>query len=336
MAKKNAAKKSAPRGTPVSVSIAAGVAAILLAAWLAYGTVTIDPFRWGQFVEELIVAVCVLLALRLLCVIRLPGWLSIVCVLLLPAGIALYGMFAASSDSAALGRLLSLAAASATALLTARELDAKPDGTLLTALLIAACLPTLFGSGTTVLSELMRALVMAGIWMAVLAVRQKSSMYLYLAALGFALGGAAHLYAAFAGAGAGVGAVLFAPKKQRGAWVLPAVLMAALPVAVWLITRSAVVLPAPLSSPGQTAAPAFLPAVEPHLLRALDLGLLLLGIRWFIHREDAAVPVLFAVAGGMVLFFFPSLHAPDVWIQTLPLAVLAGTGAAKTARGKGR
>lgn len=336
MAKKNAAKTTAARGASVSASIAAGVVAILLAAWLVYGTVTIDPFRWGRFAEEIIVAVCVLFALRLLCVIRLPNWLSIVCAALLPAAVAVFGFFASANNSAALGRLLCLSAASAFALFSARELDAKPDGTLLSALLIAACLPTLFGFNTTFLTELMRALAMAGIMMAALAVRQKSSMYLYFAALAFALGGAAHLYAAFAGAGAGVGAALFAPKKQRGAWVLPAVLMAALPAGVWLITRSALMLPESLTMAGSIATPAFLFIVEPHLLRALDLGLLLLGIRWFFRREDAAVPVLFAIAGGMLMRCLPALNAPDVWMHALPLAVLAGTGAAKTARGKGR
>lgn len=336
MGKNVKTKKTASRGTSVSISIAAGIVAILLAAWLVYGTVTIDPFRWGRFVEELIVAVCALIALRLLCVIRLPSWISIVCVVLLPAAVALYGFVTAADDNAALGRLLCLSAASAFALLSARELDAKPDGTLLSALLIAACLPTLFGSNTTFLTELMRALAMAGIMMAALAVRQKSSMYLYFAALAFALGGAADLYAAFAGAGAGIGAALLAPKKQRGGWALPAALMAALPVAVWLLTRSVLVLPESLDTVGIIASPAFLRIAEPHLLRALDLGLLLLGIRWFIHREDAAAPALFSIAGGMLMLCIPSLSATGVWIQALPLCVLAGIGVAKTARGKGR
>ena len=309
---------------------------IVLAAWLVYGTVTVDPFRWGRFVEELIVAICALFALRLLCVIRLPNWLSIACIVLLPAGIAIFGLFAAKADPLALGRLLCLAAGSAFALLTARELDAKPDGTLLTALLIAACLPKLVGSGSPFLAELLRALAMAGIYLAVLAVRQKSTQYLFFAALGFGLGGAASLFTAFAGAGAGLGAALLASKRQRGNWVFPAILAAALPVAVWLAIRFLVPLPEALTLAGTAASLEFAAVVETHLLRALDLGLLLLAIRLLIRREDAAIPALFAVAASMLMGFVPALNAPDVWMQALPLAVLAGTGTAKAARGNGR
>ena len=320
----------------------AGAVGVVLAAWLVYGTVTIDPFRWGRFGEELIVAVCVLFALRLLCVIRLPNWLSIACVVLIPTGIALYGVFAVKNDSFALARLICLAAGSAFALLSARELDAKPDGTFLTALLIAACLPNLIGANTPFLGELLRAATMAGIYLCVLAVRQKSPQYLYLAALGFGIGGASGLFAAFAGAGAGLAVVLLASKRQRGNLVFPAVLAAALPAAVWLAAR--VLFPLPESFLLAGSAPAaqaaaiseFTKTVETHLLRALDLGLLLLAVHLLFRREDAAVPVLFAVAGGMLLYFFPALNAPDVWIQALPLAVLAGTGTAKTARGTGR
>ena len=305
---------------------------IVLAAWFVYGTVTIDPFRWGRFVEELIVAVCALSALRLLCILRLPSWLSIACVAILPTGIATFAFFSASGNPLAMGRLLCLAAACAFALLTARELDAKPDGTLLAALLIAACLPGLIGSGTSFLTELLRALVMAGLYLAALAVRQKSTQFLYLAGIGFALGGAASLFAAFAGAGAGLGAALLAPKRKQSGWVFPAVLCAALPVTIWLTVRFVLPLPASLSGAGMTAATEFAAVVQPHLLRALDLGLLLFAIHLLAHREDGAVPVLFAVAASMLTGFVPALNAPDVWMQALPLAVLAGVGTAKTGR----
>ena len=69
---------------------------------------------------------------------------------------------------------------------------------------------------------------------------------------------------------------------------------------------------------------------------AMGLGLLLLAIRLLIRREDAAIPALFAVAASMLMGFVPALNAPDVWMQALPLAVLAGTGTAKAARGNGR
>ncbi len=314
----------------------AGVVGLLLAAWLVYGTVTIDPFRWGQFVEELIVAICALFALRLLCVIRLPNWLPIACIVVIPAGLASYAFFVAADDPAGLGRLLSLAAGSALALLTARELDQKPDGTLLAALLIAACLPGLIGSGTSFLTELLRALVMAGLYLAVLAVRQKSTQFLYLAAVGFGLGGAASLFSALAGAGAGLGAALLAPKRQQSSWIFPAVLMAALPVAAWLAVRFLFPLPEWFSVSGAPAASEFAAVVQPHLLRALDLGLLLFAIHLLAHRADGAIPALFAVAASMLTGFVPSLNAPDVWMQALPLAVLAGVGTAKVARGGNR
>ncbi len=309
---------------------------VVLAVWLVYGTVTIDPFRWGRFVEELIVAICTLCALRLLGFLRLPNWVSIACVALVPAGIAVYAFFTGSGDFRIMGRLLSLAAACAFALLTARELDAKPDGTLLAALLIAACLPGLIGSGTSFLTELLRALMMAGIYLAALAVRQKSTQFLYLAAVGFGLGGAAGLFSAFAGAGAGLGAALLAPKRQRENWIFPAVLMAALPVAVWLAVRFLFPLPVSLSGAGTAAASEYAALVEPHLLRALDLGLLLFAVRLFARREDAAVPLLFAVSASMLTGFLLALNAPGVWMQALPLAVLAGVGTAKIGRTNGR
>jgi len=308
----------------------------LLAVWLVYGTVTIDPFRWGRFVEELIVAICALCALRLLCFLRIPNWISIACVALVPVGIAIYAFFSVSNNPLLLGRLLCLAAACAFALLTARELDAKPDGTLLASLLITACLPGLIGSGTSFLTELLRALVMAGLYLAVLAVRQKSTQFLYLAAIGFGLGGAVSLFSAFAGAGAGLGAALLAPKRQRGNWVFPAVLLAALPLTVWLVVHFVLPLPESLSGAGTRVASEFAAVVEPHLLRALDLGLLLFAIQLLMRREDAAVPLLFAISVSMLTGFLPALNAPGVWMQALPLTVLAGVGTVRIGRKTGR
>ncbi|HPK71733.1 MAG TPA: hypothetical protein PLN93_07305, partial [Vicinamibacterales bacterium] len=60
----------------------------MVAVWLVYGTVTIDPFRWGLFAEELIIALCALLALRFLCVLKLPKWITLACIIGVPAAIA--------------------------------------------------------------------------------------------------------------------------------------------------------------------------------------------------------------------------------------------------------
>ncbi len=333
MAKKRRANSAAARGT--AVSITAGAVGILLAVWLVYGTVTIDPFRWGVFVEELILAFCVLFALRLLCVVRLPDWISIVCIVLIPAGYFLYAQFALTGGTASPERSACLAASAAFALCTARELDAKPDGTLLAALLAAACLPVLAGGGTTFLTELMRALLMAGVFMAVLAVRQKSSLYLYFAALGFALGGAANLYAAFTGAGAGLGAVLFAPKNSVAAGCLPRCsrwccrLLSGLLRRMFLCCRSRFIWKV------QSLCRNMRKLCSRICCARSILGCCCSPSACFFHREDAVVPVLFSVAGGMLMSFFPFLNAPDVWLRALPLCVLAGVGTAKTARGKG-
>ena len=334
MEKKTTTKKTSPRRGPQAAvaAISAGVAGCLLAVWIIYGTVTIDPFRWGVFVEELIVALCALFALRLLCVIRLPKWVPMVCIVLLPACIALYGALSLPEDSAAFLRALCVAAAAAFALLTAQQLDTKPDGVLLAALLCAACLPVLFSANTRLLDELMRALLMAGVFMCVLAVRHKSVGLAYLASIAFALAGTASLAAAFMGLGAGLGTLLLAPKRKRGGWVLALVLMAVLPVAVWF--ASGVLIPegSALLLPNVAGARAYVQLIRTHLLRALAVGLLLLSIRFFYSREDAAVPVILALAGCAAARLLPFLSAPDVWMDALPLSVLAGVGVAKAAR----
>ena len=176
MEKTTTTKRTSNRrgATTAAVSAAAGITGVLLAAWVIYGTVTIDPFRWGVFAEELIVALCALFALRLLCVIRLPKWVSLACILALPAAIALYGALSLPEDALSFLRALLLAAAVAFSLLLAHQLDTKPDGVLLAALLCAVCLPVLLSANTRLLDELMRALLMAGVFMVVLAVRPTS------------------------------------------------------------------------------------------------------------------------------------------------------------------
>ena len=68
MEKKSANRKTTYRSGAKAnaASFATGIVGVLIAAWLIYGTASIDPFRWGLFVEELIIAVCALLALRFL------------------------------------------------------------------------------------------------------------------------------------------------------------------------------------------------------------------------------------------------------------------------------
>lgn len=334
MEKKSSTKKTYTRSgaKPNVASVTAGILGILIASWLVYGTVTIDPFRWGLFAEELIIACCALLALRLLCVLPLPKWLSLVCIVLVPAAIAFYGSLSLPEAPAAFERALCLAAAACFALLTAYQMDNQSDGVLLTALLIAVSMPILLGAQTRLLDELARALIMAGVYMTVLAVRQKTVLVAYLAALAFALAGTAGLFAAFAGLGAGVGALLLSPKRKRGGWTLAAVLMAALPVAVWFGARLFLTEGNPLFAGNAAVLGEFAVIIRVHLLRALAVGVLLLAIRFFIKREDAAIPVLLALAGCAAARLLPFLSAPEVWADAMLLCALAGTGVAKIAR----
>jgi hypothetical protein len=332
--KKPTTKKSPSRSAAKAhvASFAAGITGILIAAWLVYGTVTINPFRCGLFVEELIIAVCALLALRLLCVIHLPKWVSLVCIIGMPVAIALFGALSLPENPAAFERALCLSAAAAFALLTTRQLDSKPDGVLLTALLIGVCLPILFSAQTRLIDELLRTLVMAGVFMAVLAVRQKTVWLAYLASFAFAVAGTAGLLAAFAGLGAGVGALLLSPMRRRGGWTLVVVLMAVLPLAGWFAARA--LLPEVTALFAQNAAVAgeFAAMVRVHLLRALAVGLLLCAIRFFLKREDAAIPVMLALAGCAAARLLPFIAVQDVWSDAMLLCVLAGVGVAKTAR----
>ncbi len=315
-----------------AASIAAGLAGLLLAVWLIYGTVTIEPFRWGLFVEELIISLCALLALRFICVLPLPKWLPVALIVAVPAAIAFLGSLSLPEDPAAFERALCLSAAACFSLLSAQQMDNQPDGTLLTALLIAVCMPVLLGADTRLLDELARALIMAGVFMVVLAVRQKSEGLAYLSSAAFALAGAAGLFAAFAGLGAGVGALLLSPKRKRGGWTLALVCMAVLPVAVYFAAHLLLAQSNPLLAQNAKIAGEFADIIRVHLLRALALGLLLLSIRFFIKREDAAVPVLLALAGCAAARLLPFLNTPTVWMDAFLLCALAGVGVAKTAR----
>ncbi len=334
MEKKSTTKRTPSRSASKAhaASLAAGIIGILIAAWLVYGTASIDPFRWGLFVEELIIAVCALLALRLLCVIRLPKWVSLACIVLVPAGIALYAALSLPERSAEFERILCLACAVCFALLTAHQMDNQPDGVLITALLILACLPVLLAANTRLIDELNRALVMAGVFMAVLAVRQKTVAFAFLASVAFTVAGFSGLYAAFAGVGAGVGAVLLSPKRQRGSWTLAAVLMAALPVAAWFAGRVLLFEGNALLVQNARQIGEFALTIRVHLMRALAIGLLLFAVRLFSRREDAGIPVILALAGCAAARLLPFLAVPDVWMDALPLCALAGVGVAKTAR----
>ena len=334
MEKKPANKRAPSRSAAKAhaASLAAGIAGIAVAVWLVYGTVTIDPFRWGLFAEELIIALCALLALRFLCVLKLPKWISLACIIGVPAVIVFLGALSLPEHPAVFERALCLAAAAAFALLTAQQLDTKPDGTLLTALLLCACLPILLAANTRMIDELNRALVMAGVFMAVVAVRQKTVLYGYLASVAFAVAGTAGLYAAFAGLGAGVGALLLSPLRKRGGWTLAAVLMAALPVAVFFAARFLLPQSGEIFAWNATAAGEFATIIRVHLLRALAVGLLLLACRFFLKREDAAVPVVLALAGCAAARLLPFIAAPEVWTDAMLLCALAGVGVAKTAR----
>lgn len=334
MEKKTTKRKSTARGGAKAniASVAAGTAGVILALWLVYGTATIDPFRWGLFVEELIIALLALLALRFVCVLPLPKWSSIVCIILVPFGIALYGSLSLPEDPAAFERALCLAAAACFALLLAQQMDNRPDGVLLTALLIAACIPVLFGVTTRLIDELARALITAGVFMAVLAVRQKTIMYAYLSSAAFALAGAAGLFAAFAGAGAGLGALLLSPKRKRAEWTLALVCMVALPVAVYFAVRLLFGADNPLLAQNTLVFSEFADVVRVHLLRALALGLLLISVRLFVRREDAVLPVVLALAGCAAARLLPFLSTPSVWLDAFLLCALCGVGVSKIAR----
>ena len=148
--------------------------------------------------------------------------------------------------------------------------------------------------------------------------------------------GATGFYAVFFGAGAAAGLLLGAPKRERGIWVLAAVLIAGLPLAVRLLAadrlpQSAALFAQNVLTPGVLAL-----AIKTHMIRIYGMGLLLLAIRFFVGREDAlAVPVL-ALVGAALFRLLSRSPAADAWMDAPMLACLAGVGIAKFARPKGR
>lgn len=335
--KKRSAAPARTSAAPANGALlAVGALGVLLALWIVYGTVTVSPFRWGTFGEELIAALCAVFALRLLCVAKLPDWLSVACLILLPTGIVLYGAYRAASGGADFYRFLCIAGSAAGSLLCARMLDDRPDGVLLTAVFFAAALPAMLGAQTTLLMELSRALLAAGLFAALAALREKAAWFLPLAAVLFGLAGTAGYHAAFFGAGAGAGALIAAPKKERGVWTFGAVLCAALPVAArllagkWIPPESALFAGNPA---GVGAVGAFL---LPHALRVLAIGLLLYAVRFFAAREGAGAAGVLALLCAALFRLLFRAGAPDVWLDAPALACLAGAGVAKIARSRGR
>lgn len=334
-------KKATPRAPAKKTgsggySVPLGALCLLLSLWLVYNTITLEPFSWGLFAEEIILALCAVFALRLLGMAKLANWVPVASIILLCAGIVVYGAAAVAKSGADVTRFLCLAGTAACMLLTARQLDAKPDGTLFCALLFATALPVLVSQQTTLLDEFMRLLLTAGVLAAVFAVKEKLAWLAFLGAGLIGVSGAAGFYAVFFGAGVAAGLLLGAPKRERGLWVLAAVLTAGLPFAVRLLAadrlpQSAALFVQNVLTPGVLAL-----AIKPHIIRIYAVGLLLLAIRFFVGREDAlAVPVL-ALVGAALFRLLSRSPAADAWMDAPMLACLAGVGIARFARPKGR
>jgi hypothetical protein len=330
-------RRSAPRSAGSAVQTVAGVLGALCALWLVYGTLTISPFSWGTLAEELILALCALFALRLLCFARLPNGLIAACLILLPAGIVLYGAYAAANLNADFTRALCLAGTTVFTLMTARLLDERADGVVLTALLFCAALPVLVAADTLLLEELARLLLAAGVLAAVAALREKAVWFAFLTAGLIGTAGAAGFFAALYGAGAGAAFFACAPKKQKSLWTFAALLAALLPVAVQLLTTARFPDGAALLAGNPVASGLIAAVTAPHLIRIYAAGLLLFSVRCALGRESAAaLPVLFALIGAAALrLAFPAL-SPDVWMDVPLLCVLTAAGTAKTGRAKGR
>ena len=327
------AKKAATGG---GYGVPLGALCLLLALWLVYNSVTLEPFTWGVFAEEIILALCAVFALRLLGLAKPPDWMPVACIILLCAGIVVYGAAAAAKSGADFTRFLCLAGTAACMLLTARQLDAKPDGTLFCALLFAAALPVLVSQPTKLLEEFMRLLLTAGLFAAVFAVKEKLAWLAFLAAGLIGVSGAAGFYAVFFGAGAAAGMLLSAPKRERGLWVLAAVLTAGLPLAVRLLAADRLPQSAALFAQNALTPGVLAVAIKTHLIRIYAVGLLLLSVRFFVGREDAlAVPML-ALVGAALFRLLSRSPAADAWMDAPALACLAGVGIAKFARPKGR
>ena len=334
--KKMPARRPGSTARGVSNRAVVGVLGVLLGLWLIYGTLTIQPFRWGTFAEELIVALCVVFALRLLCMAKLSGGLIVACLILLPAGIIVYGAYASAADGTNFYRFLCLAGAGVLSLMMARLLDSRPDGVMVAFLLFLAAMPGLIAEDTLFIDELMRLFLTAGMFFAMVSIREKSPWLALCGALLFGFAGAAGIYAAFVAAGAAAGLLLLAPKRQRGVWALSAALsvglaLGALALARQYLPQDSVLL---LQNPGGAGElAAFL---SKHLTRVLAVGVLLLAIRSFTSNEDAATPALLALLGGALARLIFSDVAPGVLMDTPLLAAIAGAGIAKAGRGNRR
>ena len=336
--KKTPVRRTAPRAAALSAKqTTAGVFGALCALWMLYATLTFSPFSWGTLAEELILALCALFALRLLCFAKLPNGLIAACLILLPAGIVLYGAYAAANLNADFTRALCLAGTAAFTLLTARVLDDRADGIVLTALLFCAALPSLFAADTLLITEFARLLLAAGVLAAVAALREKAVWFAFIAAGLTGVAGAAGYFAALYGAGVGAAFLVCAPKKQKGLWTFAALLAAGLPVAVRLLTaarlpeQSALLL-GNLLAPGMIAV-----VIAPHMIRIYAVGLLLFSVRCALGKESAtALPVLLALIGAAAFrLVFPAASL-DIWMDVPLLCVLAAVGTAKTGRTRGR
>ncbi len=326
------ARRTATSARRFSNRTAVGILGILLGLWLLYETLSIRPFRWGTLAEELIVVLCVVFALRLLCMAKLPGGLVVACLILLPAGVIVYGAYAAAAEGANFYRFLCLAGAVLLSLLTARLLDSRPDGVLVAFLLLLAGLPGLFAADTLLVQELMRLFLTAGVFFSMVSIRERSPWMSLCAALLFGFAGAAGLYAVFAAAGAAAGTLLFAPKKQRGVWVLSAMLAVGLALGALLLAKQYLPQDSVLLLQNVGGTSEWAAFLNKHLSRVLAVGVLLLAVRFFVSNEDAATPALLALLGGAIVRVIFSGNAPDLSMDTPVLAAIAGAGIAKTGR----
>ena len=321
---KRAAGGAKPRGARSGAEVAAGVLCALLSLWLLFSTLTLKPFRWGTLVEELLVAVCAVCALRLFCFAKPTRTAAFALWVLLPAGVVLYSLFRPAGGTA--GVMFSAALGLAAACALTWTLGSRADALMLCALLLAALLPPLLLNQRTLAFALLTALLTAGAASAAGAVKRRSVPLALLSALCFALGGALHLYAGLCALGAAAGLLLASPRARNGGWALAAVLTAALPFCLRLLAARHPQLTAALGSVDGPASPAWLAAYAPHALRALALGLLPFAPRLLRGLDRAAIPAVLTLSAGALTRLIPGLDLPDIWVGAPMLAALAGIG----------
>ncbi len=299
-----------------------------LSLWLFYGTLTLSPFRWGVLAEELIVAVCAVCALRLLCVARPSKAAFVAAAVVLPAGIALFGAYAAVTKDAPVAGFLCAAAAALSAVLCARTLSGKPDGAVLCALLLLAAMPGILTESVSLREALMCALLTAGVTAAVSAVRMRSVPAAFAAAALLGLAGAMRTYAAVCAVGAAAGMAFAGARKRRGAWMFAAALTAALPFALYLLAAEYGALETALAASCGLPAAAWTETLRPHVLRTLALGLLPFSLRRLKDVDRAALPALLALLGGAAMRLAFGADAPGLWADVPALTCLSGVGIA--------